>query len=133
MISATKNMLLPTAIVGSIPRPVWYTESLHGRSFKQALSDRSFREQYIDAVGAFIHDQTSAGLDIVTDGDARFDDDVGGRGWFFYPLERLGGFAGSNDVIERWTSFVRPGRILWELMEAYQQPTLAAKDLDRNK
>ena len=127
MISTTKDMLLPTAIVGSIPRPVWYTESLRGRSFKQALSDRSFREQYIDAVGAFIHDQTSAGLDIVTDGDARFDNDVGGRGWFFYPLERLGGFAGSNDVIERWTSFVRPGRILWELMEAYQQPTLVDK------
>jgi 5-methyltetrahydropteroyltriglutamate--homocysteine methyltransferase len=124
MIGVTKDMLLPTAIVGSIPRPVWYTDSLHGRSFKQALSDRSFREQYIDAVGAYIHDQTSAGLDIVTDGDARFDNDVGGRGWFFYPLERLGGFAGHNDVVERWTTYVQPGRILWELMEAYQQPTL---------
>jgi 5-methyltetrahydropteroyltriglutamate--homocysteine methyltransferase len=124
MIGATKDMLLPTAIVGSIPRPAWYTDSLHGRSFKQALSDRNFREQYIDAVGAYILDQTSAGLDIVTDGDARFDNDVGGRGWFFYPLERLGGFAGHNDVVERWTTYVQPGRILWELMEAYQQPTL---------
>ena len=93
MIGVTKDMLLPTAIVGSIPRPAWYTDSLHGRSFKQAMSDRSFREQYIDAVGAYIHDQSSAGLDIVTDGDARFDNDVGGRGWFFYPLERLGGFC----------------------------------------
>lgn len=127
MISTTKDMMLPTAIVGSIPRPSWYTESLHGRSFKQALNDRKFRDQYIDAVGAFIHDQTSAGLDIVTDGDARFDDDVGGRGWFFYPLERLGGFAGCNDIIDRWAGFAKPGTILWEVMEAYQQPTLVDK------
>ncbi len=127
MIGATKDMLLPTAIVGSIPRPSWYTDSLHARPFKQALSDRNFREQYMDAVGAYIHDQSSAGLDIVTDGDARFDNDVGGRGWFFYPLERLGGFGGVNDQIERWTSSLQPGKILWELMEAYQQPTLVEK------
>ncbi len=127
MISTTKDMMLPTAIVGSIPRPSWYTESRRGRSFKQALNDRKFRDQYIDAVGAFIHDQASAGLDIVTDGDARFDDDVGGRGWFFYPLERLGGFAGGNDIIDRWAGFSKPGTILWEVMEAYQQPTLVDK------
>ena len=52
MISATKEMTLPTALVGSIPRPSWYTRSLHGQDFKMALSDRGFREQYIDAVGA---------------------------------------------------------------------------------
>ena len=71
MLGATGNRLLPMAIVGSIPHPAWYTESLNGRPFKQALSDRTFREQYLDAVGAFIHDQTCAGLDILTDGDAR--------------------------------------------------------------
>jgi 5-methyltetrahydropteroyltriglutamate--homocysteine methyltransferase len=127
MITTTEDMILPTAIVGSIPRPSWYTLSLHGREFKHALTDRAYREQYIDAVGAFIHDQTRAGLDIVTDGDARFDNDVGGRGWFFYPLERLGGFEGCNDVVGRWTEFARPGDIFWELMEAYQQPTLVRK------
>ena len=42
-------------------------------------------------------DQARAGLDILTDGDARFDLDVGGRSWFFYPIERLGGIEGHVD------------------------------------
>merc|ERR1711964_516297 len=108
-------------------RPSWYTLGLQGGEFKLALSDRAYREQYIDAVGAYIHDQTSAGLDIVTDGDARFDNDVGGRSWFFYPLERMGGFEGHNDVAELFAESTRPGEIFWELMEAYQQPTLVRK------
>ena len=125
MIGATKDMLLPTAIVGSIPRPAWYTDSLHGRSFKQALSDRNFREQYIDAVGAYILDQTSAGLDIVTDGDAA----ASTMTWAVAAGSSIRwngseASAAKNDIVERWTSFVQPGRILWELMEAYQQPTL---------
>ena len=127
MISATKDMMLPTALVGSIPRPSWYTRSLHGRDFKMALSDRAFREQYIDAVGAYINDQECAGLDIIVDGDARFDDDVGGRGWFFYMIDRLGGFAERTDAQENWAKMTRPGRILWELMEAYQAPVLTGK------
>ena len=127
MISATKDMTLPTALVGSIPRPSWYTRSLHGQDFKMALSDRAFREQYIDAVGAFINDQECAGLDIIVDGDARFDDDVGGRGWFFYLIDRLGGFAERTDAQENWAKMTRPGRILWELMEAYQAPVLTEK------
>ena len=52
------------------------TESLNGGPFKQALSDPTFREQYIDAVAACIHDQSCAGLHTVTDGDARFDNDI---------------------------------------------------------
>ena len=127
MLCTTKDQLLPTALVGSIPRPAWYTENLHGRDFKSAFSDRSFREQYIDAVGAYIHDQNMAGLDILTDGDARFDNDVGGRSWFFYPLERLGGFTAYNDGIDAWRSFTRPGEILWEVMESYRPRTLTEK------
>ncbi len=124
MITTTADMILPTAIVGSIPRPAWYTEGLYGRPFKHALSDRAYQEQYFDAVGAFINDQTCAGLDIVTDGDARFDNDVGGRGWFFYPLERMGGFEGDSDVVDMFKEWTGPGEIIWELMESYRQPTL---------
>ena len=89
MLKTTKNMLLPTAIVGSYPRPVWCTESLRGRAFKQALGDSLFREQYVDTVTCVINAQESAGLDILTDGDARFDLAVGGKSWFFYVIERL--------------------------------------------
>ena len=38
----------------SHPRPLWFTESLHGRSFKQAMGDTIFREQYTDAVTCVI-------------------------------------------------------------------------------
>ena len=68
-----------------------------------------------------------AGLDILTDGDARFDNDVGGRSWFFYPLERLGGFTAYNDGVDAWRSFTRPGEILWEVMESYRPRTLTER------
>ena len=63
----------------SYPRPLWFTESLHGRSFKAALGDSLFPEQYMDAVACIINAQEAAGLDIVTDGDSRFDLAVGGK------------------------------------------------------
>src|ERR1700674_5126136 len=66
-------MILPTTITGSYPRPLWSDRSLAGRSFKSALGDSLFREQYLDAVASVIAEQEAAGLDIVTDGDSRFD------------------------------------------------------------
>ena len=52
-----------------------------------------FREQYTDAVSCFLRDQELAGLDIVTDGDARFDTEVAGYSWFSYALTRVGGVS----------------------------------------
>jgi 5-methyltetrahydropteroyltriglutamate--homocysteine methyltransferase len=52
MLTVTQNLMLPTTITGSYPRPLWFTESLRGRSFKSALGDSLFREQYLDAVHA---------------------------------------------------------------------------------
>jgi 5-methyltetrahydropteroyltriglutamate--homocysteine methyltransferase len=129
MLTITKDKILPTAIVGSYPRPHWYRESLHGRPFKVALADAVFREQYLDAVTCILNDQARAGLDILTDGDARFDLDVGGRSWFFYPLERIEGIAGHRDRSPGWSQRVdlRPGQILWEVQEAYQAPIAVEK------
>src|ERR1700691_2389471 len=98
MLSVTQNLMLPTAITGSYPRPLWFDLSLDGRSFKSALGESLFREQYLDAVAAVINAQEAAGLDIVTDGDSRFDLAVGGKSWFFYPIERLGGIYGHRDL-----------------------------------
>lgn len=94
MFKATRDFTLPTTITGSLPRPVWYTENLGSRPFRDAMADARYREQYTDAVGAYIRDQERAGLDIVTDGDARFDTDVGGMSWFQYPARRFKGLAG---------------------------------------
>jgi hypothetical protein len=37
----------------------------------------------------YLHQQ---GLDIVSDGDAHFDSDVGGQSWTSYPPRHMGGF-----------------------------------------
>jgi hypothetical protein len=102
MLTVTRDLMLPTAITGSYPRPLWFDVSLGGRSFKSALGDSMFREQYMDAVACVINAQEAAGLDIVTDGDSRFDLAVGGKSWFFYPLERLGGIEGHRDTSRGW-------------------------------
>jgi 5-methyltetrahydropteroyltriglutamate--homocysteine methyltransferase len=96
MYTATASIVLPTTIIGSLPRPAWFTENLGTRSFRDAMVDAVFREQYLDAVATHIKDQEVAGLDILTDGDARFDRDVAGHNWFSYPPLRMSGFAGST-------------------------------------
>ena len=128
MLKVTQDMVLPATMTGSYPKPNWYTQNLHGRPFKTALGDSQFREQYLDAVSTIINDQEMAGLDIVTDGDTRFDLEVGGKSWFFYVLERLGGMSGSLDNSPGFLEGgVRPGHILWEVQEAYRGPVLAGQ------
>jgi 5-methyltetrahydropteroyltriglutamate--homocysteine methyltransferase len=127
VLNATRDLVLPTTITGSYPRPAWFTEGLHRRAFKDALGDSLFREQYLDAVSCLIGEQTRAGLDIVTDGDSRFDLTVGGRSWFYYPIERLAGITGHVDRTRAagWT--LRPGHILYEVMEAYQPAVVGSR------
>ena len=109
MLNATRDLVLPTTVTGSWPRPSWFTEVLRGRAFKDALGDSRFREQYLDAVSCIVAEQTHAGLDILTDGDSRFDLTVGGKSWFAYPLERLRGLTGHVDRMstDAWRT-VRP-------------------------
>ena len=92
MYRASKDVILPTTITGSLPRPSWYTENLGTRHFLQAMVNRRFREQYEDALTVYLRDQELAGLDILSDGDVRFDDDVGGQSWAGYPINHMSGF-----------------------------------------
>jgi len=128
MFNATRDLVLPTTITGSYPRPAWFTEGLRGRAFKEALGDSPFREQYLDAVSCLVREQERAGLDIVTDGDSRFDLTVGGKSWFYYPIERLLGITGHVDrsAAGGWKT-LRPGHILYEVMEAYQPAVVGEK------
>lgn len=127
MLDATRDLVLPTTITGSYPRPHWFTEELRGRGFKDALGDSRFREQYLDAVTCLVREQEMAGLDIVTDGDSRFDLTVGGKSWFYYVIERLRGITGAQDRSTGggWR-VLRPGHILYEVMEAYQPAVVGA-------
>ncbi len=73
MFKASDGIILPTSIIGSLPRPAWFTASIGLRSFLECMVDSRFREQYEDAVGSHLRDQELSGLDILTDGDAHYD------------------------------------------------------------
>jgi methionine synthase II (cobalamin-independent) len=87
------DTILPTTMVGSYPRPHWYTQQLLGRDVRVAFKEVTHEEAYHDATQAVIRDQEDAGLDIVTDGQMSYDDYVGVIGSFcWYMYERIGGF-----------------------------------------
>jgi len=87
------DTILPTTMVGSYPRPVWFKHQLLGRDVRVAFKEVAHEESYIDAVGTVIADQEQAGLDIVTDGNMWYDDYVGVIGSFcWYLYERIPGF-----------------------------------------
>ncbi|HEY1774706.1 MAG TPA: cobalamin-independent methionine synthase II family protein [Solirubrobacteraceae bacterium] len=125
MLNATAGKTLPTTIIGSLPRPSWYTENLGNRSFLNAMVDIAFREQYEDALAVFLRDQEVAGLDIVTDGDCRFDHDVGGQSWTRYVPQHMDGFERSRPELAPTGGggirFPR-GHILHDYLEARVMP-----------
>jgi 5-methyltetrahydropteroyltriglutamate--homocysteine methyltransferase len=124
MLRATKDIVLPTTITGSLPRPSWYTQNLGSRSFLDAMVNNQFREQYVDAVALYLHEQEMAGLDIVTDGDAHFDSDVGGQSWTNYPPRHMGGFdknPQSTPAGKGGLGFP-PGHILHDYLESRVMP-----------
>ena len=126
MYIATANAVLPTTIIGSLPRPSWYTQNLGRREFREAMVDRSYREQYLDAVSTYLRDQEVAGLDIVTDGDCRFDADVAGHNWFSYAPLRMSGFSGANFYRAGGKAGFphKPGHILHDVLETRMMPDL---------
>jgi 5-methyltetrahydropteroyltriglutamate--homocysteine methyltransferase len=125
MYSATKDIILPTTIIGSLPRPSWYTVNLGSQSFLDAMTHAAYREQYTDALCCFLKDQEVAGLDICTDGDCRFDSDYGGQNWNSYPPRHMSGFdqARPRLVTVRGVSFPR-GHILHDYQEAKVMPPI---------
>jgi 5-methyltetrahydropteroyltriglutamate--homocysteine methyltransferase len=127
VLTASAGMSLPTAIIGSLPRPSWYTENLGSRSFLDAMVDIRFREQYEDALTVYMRDQELAGLDILTDGDARFDDDIGGQSWTRYPAMHMDGFEHDDPQLAAagagGLAFPR-GHILHDYLEARVMPAI---------
>jgi 5-methyltetrahydropteroyltriglutamate--homocysteine methyltransferase len=127
MYTATAGVVLPTTIIGSLPRPGWYTQNLGSRDFREAMVDRTYREQYLDAVSVYMRDQEVAGLDIVTDGDCRFDADVAGHNWFSYAPLRMEGFAGARPyAVKGGLAGIphKPGHILHDVLETRVMPDL---------
>src|ERR1051325_10526607 len=127
MLKATAGKILPTTITGSLPRPSWYTENLTTKSFLDAMVISRFREQYVDALSCYLREQEVAGLDIVTDGDCRFDQDVGGQSWTSYQPHHMAGFDRDTPKLARagagGIAFPR-GHILHDYLEARVMPKI---------
>jgi 5-methyltetrahydropteroyltriglutamate--homocysteine methyltransferase len=129
MLTVSKDRPLLTTITGSLPRPHWFTHNLQGRPFSLAMTEIGFREQYTDAVTTYLNDQARAGLDLLTDGDARCDCDVGGRSWFGYPAERLTGLESFHLGRGRTASSrdKGPGDIMFEVLETRVLPKVTGQ------
>src|SRR5215510_1211999 len=127
MLKATAGKILPTTITGSLPRPSWYTENLGNRSFLEAMVYTRFREQYTDALAVYMKEQAISGLDIVTDGDCRFNQDIGGQSWTSYPPNHMSGFNIDDPQLARTgaggIAFPR-GHILHDYLEARVMPKI---------
>jgi len=124
---ASSGVVLPTSIIGSLPRPTWFTATIGSRSFLECMVDSRFREQYEDAVGAHLRAQELAGLDILTDGDAHYDEQVGGMSWQSYPITHMDGFDG-RPVSAQYSvgaSAYPRGHILHDFLEARVLPRIA--------
>jgi len=126
MYKATAKLVLPTSIIGSLPRPAWYTAVLGARSFLEAMVNARYREQYEDAVSVHLRAQEIAGLDICTDGDAHYDDDVAGMSWQGYPATHMAGFSRTRQPSSyNVAAAVHPrGHILHDYLEARVLPRI---------
>jgi 5-methyltetrahydropteroyltriglutamate--homocysteine methyltransferase len=75
----------------------------------------------------YLREQEVAGLDIVTDGDCRFDQDVGGQSWTSYPPHHMSGFDATHPKLAKvgagGIGFPR-GHILHDYLEARVMPKI---------
>lgn len=95
----SQDILLPTTMVGNYPNPRWYDGSGFATYPKgEFVFDAISREAYEDAVGAIVHDQETAGLDIISDGKVYGGDSPYGQILYHY-AERLTGYKLSGPPI----------------------------------
>jgi len=130
METITKDLVLPCTVTGSWPRPRWFDVSMWGKSLDTCMLDGQYREKFQDALTVVIGDEERAGLDIVTHGDLHCDDDMAGRSWHHYPLQRWAGFEGdylqSEETRSPWLRYP-PGTLLNEIYTGWRWPHVVDK------
>ena len=130
MYTATRDLVLPCTVTGSWPRPRWFDVSMWGRPLDTCMMDTRFREKYVDALTTVIGDEERAGLDILTHGDLHCDDDMAGRSWHHYPIQRWAGFEGdhlqSEETRSPWLRYP-PGTLLNEIYTGWRWPRVTGK------
>ena len=120
----------PSTTTGSFPRPRWFDVSMWGRPLDTCMLDVRFREKFQDAMAVVISDQERAGLDILTHGDFHCDEDLAGRAWHHYPLQRWAGFEGDHLQPEETTApwlHYPPGTLLNEIYTGWRWPHVVDK------
>jgi 5-methyltetrahydropteroyltriglutamate--homocysteine methyltransferase len=77
-----------------------------------------------------VSDQERAGLDLLTHGDFHCDEDMAGRAWHHYPLQRWAGFEGDHlqpdETRAPWLHYP-PGTLLNEIYTAWRWPHVVDK------
>jgi len=130
MFTVTKDLLLPATITGSWPRPRWFDVSMWGRPLDTCMLEVHWREKFQDALSLVISEQERAGLDIISHGDFHCDEDMAGRSWHHYPLQRWAGLAGdllqSEATRSEWLKYP-PGTLLNEIYTAWRWPRVTGK------
>ena len=130
MYTITKDKILPCTITGSWPRPRWFDMSMEGKPLDTCRMNTTYREQFQDAMAVVLSDEERAGLDIVTHGDLHCDDDMAGRSWHHYPLQRWAGFEGdylqSEETRSPWLRYP-PGTLLNEIYTGWRWPRVVDK------
>jgi len=130
MFTITSDKILPCTITGSWPRPRWFDLSMWGRPLDTCMMDVRYREKFQDALAVVLSEQERAGLDILTHGDLHCDDDMAGRAWHHYPLQRWAGFEGdylqSEQTRSPWLRYPA-GTLLNEIYTGWRWPRVVDK------
>ncbi len=128
--TVTKDLMLPSTVTGSWPRPRWFDMSMWAKPLDTCMMDIWFREKFQDALAVVISDEERAGLDILTHGDFHCDEDFAGRSWHHYPLQRWTGFEGdhlqSEETRSEWLRYP-PGTLLNEIYTGWRWPRVTGK------
>src|SRR6516164_650958 len=101
--------ILPTSMVGSYAMPGWL-ERLKTDYFARRISRHDLDEIYDTSVKAAIKDQEIAGIDIVTDGESRRDNNVD------YFLERFPGVQIDRSSKKFYYDFYDSVEVVGELL-----------------
>ena len=130
MLTVTKDLMLPATVTGSWPRPGWFQDSMWGRPLDSCMMDPRYREGFTDAMSVVVNDQARAGLDLVSHGDLHCDNDMAGRSWHHYPLQRWKGLDGdylqSDETRSPWLRYA-PGTLLNEIYTGWRWPRVIGK------
>jgi methionine synthase II (cobalamin-independent) len=71
-----KDILLPTTMVGSYPRPLWLEGKIFGEYDEPDYINYRIKENYEDAVRLCVDEQKRAGIDVICDGQQYFESET---------------------------------------------------------